>query len=103
MRAVHGEVLGHDVTVADEVVLFEGDGSQVVIDDAQDSREAAATLRPGRVVDHVRGDEVVEDEILARLLATEQLLDDLSCAPSTHVGSLPQRVGAGRSGFARAG
>jgi dihydrofolate reductase len=86
---VQSEVLGHDVTVADEVVLFDRDRSQVVVDGAQDSRETAATLQAGRVIDHVLGDEVVEDEILARLLATEQLLDHIPCAPSTHVDSIP--------------
>jgi len=43
MAAVQSEVLGHDVTVADEAVLFDGDRSQVVIDDAQDLGETAAT------------------------------------------------------------
>jgi len=71
MGAVQSEVLGHYVTVADEVVLFDGDRSQVVVDDVQDSRETAATLQAGRVVDHVLGDEVIEDKTLARLLATE--------------------------------
>ena len=89
MGPVQSEVLGHEVTVADEVVLFDGDRSQVVVDGAQDSRETAATLQAGRVIDHVLGDEVVEDEILARLLATEQLLDHIPCAPSTHVDSIP--------------
>jgi dihydrofolate reductase len=89
MGAVQSEVLGHDVAVADEVVLFDGDRSQVVVDDAQDPRETAATLQAGRVIDHVVGDEVVEDNTLARLLATEQLLDHLPCAPSTHVDSIP--------------
>ena len=88
MGAVQGEVLGHDVTVADEVVLFDGDRSEVVVDHAQDLREPAATLRAGRVVDHVLGDEVVEDEGVARLLATEQLLDHRTRAPSTHVDSI---------------
>ncbi len=71
MGAVQSEVLGHDVTVADEVVLFDCERSQVVVDDAQDSRETAATLHTGCVVDHVLGDEVIEDKTLARLLATE--------------------------------
>ena len=93
MGAVQSEVLGHDVTVADEVVLFDGDRSQVVVDDAQDSRETAATLQADRVVDHVLGDEVVEDKTVARLLATEQLLDHLPCAPSTHVESIPPSSG----------
>jgi len=84
--AVHGEVLGHGVAVADEVVLFEGDRAQVVVDGAQDLRETVATLRPGRVVDHVLGDQVVEHELPARLLATEQLLDHLPCV---HRGSIP--------------
>jgi hypothetical protein len=43
------------------------------------------------VVDHVFGDEVVEDKTLARLLTMEQLLDHLTCAPSTHVDSIPVR------------
>lgn len=45
-------------------------------------------LQAGRVVDNVLGHEVVEDKSLARLLATEQLLDHLPCAPSTHVESI---------------
>lgn len=52
MGAVQCEVLGHDVTIADEVMLFDCDRSQVVVDDAQDSRETGATLRARRVVDH---------------------------------------------------
>jgi hypothetical protein len=87
--AVQGEVLGHGVAVADEVVLFEGDRTQVVVDGAQDLRETPAALRPGRVVDHVVGDQVVEHEIPARLLATEQFLDHLACAPTTHGDSIP--------------
>jgi len=93
MGAVQCEVLGDDVTIADEVMLFDCDRSQVVVDDAQDSRETGATLRARRVVDHVLGDEVVEDEILTRLLATEQLLDHLACAPSTHADSIPPPSG----------
>ncbi len=97
MGPVQSDVLGHDVTVADEVMLFDCDRSQVVVDVAQDSRETAATLRARRVIDHVLGDEVVEDEILARLLATEQLLDHLSCAPSTHADSIPPSSGPATS------
>jgi dihydrofolate reductase len=41
------------------------------------------------VIDHVLGDEVVEDESIARLLAAEQLLDHLTCAPATHSDSIP--------------
>ena len=89
MGAVHGEVLGHGVAVADEVVLFEGDRTQVVVDRAQDLRETAAALRPGRVVDHVVGDQVVEHELTARLLATEQFLDHFTCTPPTHGDSIP--------------
>ena len=77
MSTVHGEVLGHEVTVADEVVLFDGDRSQVVVDGAQDLRETAATLRARRVVHHVLGHKVVEDRSRARLLATQQLLHQL--------------------------
>ena len=43
MGAVQGEVLGHGVAVADEVVLLNGERLAIVVDGAQDALE---TLRP---------------------------------------------------------
>jgi len=81
-------MLSHDVTVADEVVLFDGDRAQVVVDGAQYLREATAALGTGRVVDHVLGHEVVEDRTPTRALAPEQFLDYLTCAPPAHLDSM---------------
>lgn len=43
MGAVQSEVLRHDIAVTDEVVLFEGDRPEIVVDGAQDR---ASPLRP---------------------------------------------------------
>src|SRR3954452_15549597 len=89
MSAVQREVLRHEVAVPDEVVLFEGDRSEVAVDGAQDRGQPAAPLRTGRVVDHVDGDEIVEIAIVACLLAPEHLLDDLPRPSSCHAGGHP--------------
>src|SRR3954452_14652242 len=72
MSAVQREVLRHEVAVPDEVVLFEGDRSEVAVDGAQDRGQPAAPLRTGRVVDH-----------------SEHLLDDLPRTPSCRAGGHP--------------
>jgi hypothetical protein len=89
MGAVQCEMLRHDVAVADEMALFEGDGPEVMVDGAQDPGQPAAALRTGRVVDHVDGDELVEEGVVACLLASEHLLDDRPRAASIHAGKRP--------------
>jgi hypothetical protein len=88
MRPVHGQVLRDEISVADEVMLFAGDRSEVVIDDAQDEPQALAALRAGCVIDHVFGDEIVEDGVVARLLASKQFVDDSFRASLTHDASI---------------
>src|SRR3712207_9253562 len=89
MRAVQSEVLRHEVAVTDEMVLFEGDRPEVVVDGAQDPGQPAAALRTGRVVDHVDGDELVEEGVVACLLASEHLLDDRPRTSFIHASKRP--------------
>ncbi|MFW3168869.1 hypothetical protein [Geodermatophilus sp. CPCC 206100] len=67
-------------------MLFEGDRPEVVVDGAQDPGQPAAALRTGSVVDHVHGDELVEEGVVACHLASEPLLDDRPRASFPHAG-----------------
>src|SRR4051812_21778585 len=98
MGAVQREVLRHEVAVPDEMVLFEGDRPEIVVDRAQDPGQPAAALRTGRVVHHVHGDELVEEAVVASLLASEHLLDDLPRTSSLHAGEHPIATAASRRG-----
>ena len=89
MGAVQSEVLRHDVAVTDEMVLFEGDRPEIVVEGAQDPGQPAAALRTGRVVDHVHRDEFVGEGFVAGLLASEHLLDDRPRASLIHAGKRP--------------
>ena len=86
---MQSQVLRHDVAVTDEMVLLEGDRPEIVVDGAEDPGQPAATLRTGRVVDHVLGDELVEEGVVACLLTPEHLLDDLPRASLSHAGKRP--------------
>ena len=84
MRPVQGEVLRDEIAFPEAVMLLRSHGSEVVVDGAEDQPQAVATLRACSVVDHVLGDEVVEDGVVAGLLPSEQFLDDVLRTPFAH-------------------
>lgn len=61
MGAVQCYVLRDQIAVADEMMLFHDDGSEIVVDDAEDLSQTLPTLRAGRVIHHVLGHQVVEN------------------------------------------
>jgi hypothetical protein len=75
--AVQRHMLDDEVSLADEVVLFEFGRPEVDFDGAQDRLQTLAALWSGRVVDHVSGYEVVQDGVVARPLPSEQLLNNV--------------------------
>ena len=50
----------------------------------EDELQPVATLGSGRVVHHVRGDEIVQGGVVAGLLPPEHLLDDVLRTPLAH-------------------
>lgn len=90
MCAVEGEVLGHEVSLADEMVLFDGDRAQVVVDRGEDGPQTVAALRSGCVVRHVFGDELVEGGVITDVQPLVQLVDDCLRITTDHEVSLPR-------------
>src|SRR6478609_2772584 len=80
MCAVQGHVLDDEISLTDEVVLHELCRPEVDLNGTQNRLETIETLGAGGVVDHVHGDQVVQDRVAARTLPSDQLLDHL---PST--------------------
>jgi hypothetical protein len=81
-------MLDDKVSLSDEGVLLELDRTKVDLDGAQDRLQALTPLGAGGMVDHVRGDQVVQDRFVPRLLPSEQLFDDVPWAarvPRTHL------------------
>jgi len=85
--AVQGEVLRDEITLAEEMVLLDGDRPEVAVNRSQDPPETLAALKPGRVIDHVGSDEFVEHRVIAVLLGPEQLSDDVFRTSFAHAAS----------------
>lgn len=84
------EVLRHEITVADEVVLLNNNGSEVGVDRAQDEAQTVAALGSRGVIDHVLGDEIVKDGRIPRLLTSKQIFDDVLRGSLAHGNSIPR-------------
>jgi len=84
VRPVDRDVLNDKIALGDEVVLLEGDRTEVVLDRLQDLAEAFPALRAGSVVHHVFGNQVIEHRHVVRFLSPDELLDDVPCAAFIH-------------------
>ena len=92
MDPVHREVLRDEIAIADEVMLLAGDGAEIVLDDAEDEPQTLAALRSRGVIDHVFGDEIVEDGVVVGLLPPEQFRDDILCTSFAHARSIARHA-----------
>ena len=85
VRAVQREVLRHQVSVPDQVVLLNGERAEIVVDGAKDALEALASLRSRCMIHQILRDQVVEHRWVAALLPSMHLLDDLFRGGLIHV------------------
>jgi hypothetical protein len=85
VRAVQREVLRHQISVADQVVLLNGERAEIVLDGAKDALEALASLRSHCMIHQILRDQVVEHRWVAALLPSMHFLDDLFRGGLIHV------------------
>jgi hypothetical protein len=85
VRAVQREVLRYQVSVADKVVLLNGERPEIVVDGAKDALEPLASLRSRCMIHQILRDQVVEHRGVAGVLSSIHLLDDLFRGALIHV------------------
>lgn len=73
MYSMNCHVVDDELALGDEVVVLDFAFTEVVADVLQDCAQSLSTLRSGGVVDHVLGDEVVEDVVVAGALSAVEL------------------------------
>src|SRR4051812_17434804 len=94
MGAAEREVLCDEGAVTDEVVLFDGERSEVVLDGAEYLSEALPSLEPRRVVHQVLRHQVLQHGRVARLLSPVHLLDHFCGGALAHDSNLSVSPGS---------